>query len=267
MNQNILISIITISYNSEKYIEQTILSVLNQSYKNIEYIIIDGGSTDDTTNIIKKYVDKIAYWHSEKDNGISDAFNKGLAKATGDIVGIINSDDWYEENCFNEIVENYDKADILHGMVRYWRDNIQDHVFWGNHKNLTKEMTVNHMSVFVKRCVYTQNGCFSTEYRYAMDYELMLRFHNAGNSFYFIPKVLANMRLNGASDQNWKKAYQESKRIKDKILGVSVAHQTYYFWQIIRTSIRKSLTAFKLGFIVTHFRNYVSITPKHIEKR
>src|SRR5439155_13950516 len=94
--QTPLVSIITIVYNREAYLEQAINSVLQQSYPNIEYIVIDGGSTDNSVSIIKKYASKIQYWVSEPDNGIADAFNKGLMKANGNIIGFINADDWYE---------------------------------------------------------------------------------------------------------------------------------------------------------------------------
>ena len=99
-----LVSIVTIVYNGEKHLEQTIQSVLNQTYSNIEYIIIDGGSKDNTINIIEKYSDRLAYWISEKDNGISDAFNKGIAKSTGEIVGLINADDWYDFDAIKHVV-------------------------------------------------------------------------------------------------------------------------------------------------------------------
>lgn len=97
------ISIITITYNSEKTIEETILSIINQNYQNIEYIIIDGGSKDNTLNIINKYKTKISKVISEPDNGISDAFNKGIREATGDIIGIINSDDILNIDTLNEL--------------------------------------------------------------------------------------------------------------------------------------------------------------------
>lgn len=101
------ISIITPSYNQGKYLERTILSVLQQNYPNLEYIIIDGGSTDNSVEIIKKYESKIAYWTSEKDRGQSHAINKGLRKVTGDIVAWINSDDWYDEGVFYEVIRNF----------------------------------------------------------------------------------------------------------------------------------------------------------------
>mgnify|MGYP000302656355 FL=1 len=117
-----LISVVTVSYNAIATIEQTILSVINQKYSAIEYIIIDGGSTDGTVDIIKKYEDKISYWVSERDNGIYDAMNKGIRHATGKIVGIINSDDWYEMDAFATVADLYlKKGDLYlyHGDIRY----------------------------------------------------------------------------------------------------------------------------------------------------
>ncbi|WP_461485736.1 glycosyltransferase family 2 protein, partial [Pedobacter sp.] len=101
------ISIVTPSYNQGQYIEETILSILNQNYPNLEYIIIDGGSTDHTVEIIKKYEDRITYWVSEKDNGQSHAINKGFEKATGEIFAYLNSDDCYYPNTFWEIANTY----------------------------------------------------------------------------------------------------------------------------------------------------------------
>ena len=106
---NPLISIITVTYNGEKYIEETFQSVFKQTNKNFEYIVIDGGSSDNTINIIKKYDSKIDYWVSEKDLGIYDAFNKGMQLCKGEYIGFINSDDIYEKNTI-EILTKYIKA-------------------------------------------------------------------------------------------------------------------------------------------------------------
>ena len=111
------ITIITVCYNSEKYIEQAILSVINQTYDNLEYIIVDGGSQDSTMSIVNRYRDKISVIISEKDNGISDAFNKGIRRATGDIIGIVNSDDMlYNNNVIEKLAEYYeDDIDVYRG--------------------------------------------------------------------------------------------------------------------------------------------------------
>ena len=106
INSKPLFSIITVVYNNEKFLEETIQSVLNQKFQNFEYIIIDGGSSDKTLDIIKKYENEIDYWISEKDRGIYDAFNKGMSLAKGDFIGIINSDDTYMNNAL-EIIAKY----------------------------------------------------------------------------------------------------------------------------------------------------------------
>jgi glycosyltransferase involved in cell wall biosynthesis len=118
MDNKIKFSIITVSFNSVHTIEKTILSVLNQTYKNFEYIIIDGGSNDGTVDIIKKYEDKLNYWISEKDLGISDAFNKGINASKGKIIGILNSDDWYELNAL-EIIDQIEEGDVYVGSLKY----------------------------------------------------------------------------------------------------------------------------------------------------
>ena len=105
MNQQPTFSIITITYNAERWLERTILSVLSQSYPNIEYILIDGASKDKTVEIIKQYESGIASWISEPDKGLYDAMNKGIKLCSGDIVGLINSDDWYEKDIFKEVIQ------------------------------------------------------------------------------------------------------------------------------------------------------------------
>lgn len=115
---NSLISVITVSYNAVSTIEQTILSVINQTYSNIEYIIIDGGSTDGTIDIIRRYEDKIAYWVSEPDRGIYDAMNKGASKANGEYIAFLNSDDWYELDAVSIIAQFADgKTDLISGII------------------------------------------------------------------------------------------------------------------------------------------------------
>jgi glycosyltransferase involved in cell wall biosynthesis len=168
MKDHPLVSIITVVYNGQQYIEDVIKSVLNQSYKNIEYIIIDGGSTDNTLAIIKKYENQISYWISEKDEGISDAFNKGIQRSKGEIIGIINSDDWYEKDAVEKVVAKIKDADVVYSDMQLWKNDEKDFIVKGDHQFLTKEMTVNHPSVFVRKECYTQFGLFDTQYELAM---------------------------------------------------------------------------------------------------
>ncbi|EKD55550.1 MAG: Glycosyltransferase family 2 protein, partial [uncultured bacterium] len=117
-------SIITVTYNSAKTLETTIKSVIDQSFPYIEYIVVDGGSTDGTLDIIKKYQDKITKWVSEKDGGISDAMNKGIKMASGDIIGIIHADDWYEIGALEKVDAAFESTgtDIVCGKVRFYKN-------------------------------------------------------------------------------------------------------------------------------------------------
>lgn len=206
------VSIITVCYNSAETIEDAIKSVLGQSYLNIEYIVVDGGSTDGTLKILENYKDKIAKIISEKDNGIYDAMNKGVTVATGDIIGILNSDDFYYDNdIIRTIVENmeknsidicwgdlvYVKKDDTNKIVRFWKSSeYKSGKFWrGWHPP--------HPTFFVRREIYQKYGLFRLDLSVYADYELMLRFLEKykARSFY-IPKILVKMREGGAS--NWK---------------------------------------------------------------
>ncbi|MEK9154616.1 MAG: glycosyltransferase family 2 protein [Patescibacteria group bacterium] len=206
------ISIITVSYNSAATIEDTIESVLSQSYKDIEYIIIDGGSTDGTLEIINKYKGKIAKFISEPDKGLYDAMNKGIKLTTGAIIGTLNSDDVYaDEKVIELVVENMKikEADVLWGnliyvdkfnlnkIIRYWKSsNYQEAKFKiGWHPP--------HPTFFVKKSIYEKYGVFNLDFKIAADYELMLRFLEKYKikSCYF-DKVLVKMREGGISNKS-----------------------------------------------------------------
>ncbi len=226
-----LVSIITIVYNGELYLEQTILSVLEQSYSRIEYIIIDGGSTDKSIPIIEKYNTRLAYWISEPDLGVSDAFNKGLRQATGEIIGIINADDWYQQDAVEKAVQAIEKADVVYGDLLYWKNNEKDMIVEGNIDYLKYEMSINHPTVFVKTACYKKYGMFNTSYKFAMDYELLIRLKLNGCSFTYIPAVLSNMRWEGESDKNWFRACKELLDIKNKYFQNKKVQNKFYFYK------------------------------------
>lgn len=206
-----LISIITVVYNGEKFIENAIQSVINQTYKNIEYIIIDGDSKDKTVDIIKKYEHKISYWISEKDSGLYDAMNKGIKATKGDIIGIINSDDFYADDTVLEKVQAlfeknpktqaiysdlvYVDADDTNKVVRYWNsDNI---------KSFKSGWHPAHPTFFVKRDLYEKYGLFDTSFKISADYELMLRFIEKNKILLdYLPQITVKMRIGGVSNKN-----------------------------------------------------------------
>lgn len=263
MQSSPLVTIITPVYNGEKHIEQTIQSVIGQTYKNIEYIVVDGGSKDRTIDIIKKYENNISRWISEKDKGISDAFNKGILMAKGEIIGIINADDWYEPNAVEISVKNITNADISYGNIQYWKDEKKDYLFTANHELLIKEMSINHPTVFVKKYLYNSYGLFNTDLKCAMDYELMLRFFKNKVKFIYIPSTISNMRLDGVSDDKWMLGVKETLEIKNTHLGKSFRHYVYFIKQSLAIYLSKKLKGSKLESILKFYRKRYSKIKKN----
>jgi glycosyltransferase involved in cell wall biosynthesis len=217
------ISIITISYNSSETINETIQSVLRQDYDDIEYIIIDGQSTDGTDEIIKTYYDKISKIICEKDNGIYDAMNKGIALAKGNVVGFINSDDMLNsDDCVTAIAKIFKiyNPDVVYGdkiytessntdkIIRYWKAGVY------NRNNFRKGWMPPHLSTYIKRELYEKYGGFRKDFKIAADYELMFRFmykYNAKSKY--LPKIIARMRSGGISNKSIKNILQSNYEV------------------------------------------------------
>ncbi len=208
------VSIITVSLNSCETIEDSIQSVLNQKYKNIEYIIIDGGSSDGTVEIIKKFQDKIAKWVSEYDKGIYHALNKGIGLATGDIIGFLHADDVYAHNLVIDLIVsrmmNYDTESCYGDLLYVHKKDINKTIrYWKScpyHEGLFKKGWMPpHPTFFVRRKIYDRYGYFNTEFKIAADYELMLRFLEKNKiSTCYLPGVLIKMRTGGESNRSLK---------------------------------------------------------------
>lgn len=217
------ISVITVCYNSEKTIRRTIESVLNQKYPDTDYIIIDGESTDGTVNIIREYEKEIAYWCSEKDNGIYDAMNKGINKSKGDIIAFMNSDDWYENNIFEEVAIYFQKTniEILYGDYNIvWSDNLTEKVCLDelNLNNLYYKNMLCHQAVFMKRELFNRVGMYNLCYKFAADYEWILRAYLNHVKFGYFPKVICYFRFGGASAVYKKSGAAENRKIKLTLL-------------------------------------------------
>lgn len=219
------VSIITVCYNSAKTIEDTIQSVINQTYDNIEYIIVDGLSTDNTLEIVNKYKNKIAKVVSEKDAGLYDAINKGIDLATGDIVANINSDDFYiDNNVIADVVAKMeeDKSDTLYADLYYVEaadtNKVTRNWVSGEYKKgmFFKGWMPPHPTFFVCKSVYDNYGKFNLELKSAADYEIMLRFiHKHECSICYLPRVIVRMRVGGVSNvsiKNRLKANREDKK-------------------------------------------------------
>jgi glycosyltransferase involved in cell wall biosynthesis len=229
-------SIITVCYNSEKTIERTITSLRNQTYKNFEYIIIDGGSTDSTLEIIKKNLDVVSILVSEKDQGIYDAMNKGIDLASGEIVGIINSDDWYE----NDTLENILKISsgqsnlVIHGLCRYFNGNEINQIIGYHHSNLPL-YSISHPTCFVSKSLYIAKGKFDTKYKIAADYDLLLRFYLDKVTFIFVEFIIANFQNGGASSSRFSKyefikvKFKNNQMSKFEFFGLNVFFSFKFF--------------------------------------
>jgi len=221
------ISIITVCYNSEKYIRSTIESVLNQTYENIEYIVIDGCSNDGTVSIIKEYEPKFngrMKWISEPDKGIYDAMNKGIKMATGDVVGILNSDDFYIENTVIEQVADTftqnKETQIVFGDVLFVKpDNLDKTVRYYRSKNFTPKrfrfgFMPAHPTFFTYKTNFDKIGYYKIKYTIAADFELLLRFMLLNKLKYnYIPLVFMKMRTGGISTKSYKSKIILNKEI------------------------------------------------------
>jgi glycosyltransferase involved in cell wall biosynthesis len=243
-----LVTVITVVFNGKEHIEQTIQSVLDQSYKNIEYIIIDGGSADGTLDIIGKYDDRITYWISEPDCGISDAFNKGIAASEGQIIGLVNSDDWMSLDQVEQGVNALwaSSADFVFGDLQM-HDSHGDlkHVLRGDPlytKRIASKMPeLNHPTVLVKRSVYEKIGVFNTEFRYAMDYEWMLRLHKSGGAGLYAAAVVGHMREMGVSHRMFIGSLREVRRIAVRYGQSAVTAYYLYLYRVIKGFTRRAL--------------------------
>lgn len=239
MAEFLKVSIITVVYNNDKTIEDAINSVLSQRYSNIEYIIIDGNSTDNTLPIIKTYMSKIHRCISEKDGGIYDAMNKGVKLATGDIIGILNSDDLYNDtNVIRDVVERFnEKPDLklLYGdLVYVSSDNVEKVVRKWKSKPYSKKFfkygnVPPHPALFVKKEVYDQCGLFNIDYRLAADYDFMLRvFMKFGDLSEYTPRLMVRMRLGGATNKNLQNIVNGNKEILKSWEGNSLKPSPFF---------------------------------------
>ncbi len=249
------ISIVTPSYNQAKYLERTILSVLNQNYPNLEYIIIDGGSTDGSVDIIKKYEKYLSYWVSEKDEGQSHAINKGFEKATGDFAAWLNSDDTYPPDSLKNVSEHYishktcdvimgssnsiDKYDNILEVIYVFRYDIIDNIFIRSYPQ---------PSTFWRRELLKSIGYLNPNYHLYLDYDIILRSALSGAKFCVIDEVLSNNRYYSdiKSVKLIKTRKDERSEIRRKLTGFD---DSTFFFKIVRrlAKIRMKLDLIKRG--------------------
>ncbi|RKN79764.1 glycosyltransferase family 2 protein [Ulvibacterium marinum] len=200
-----LVTLITVVYNGEEHLEQTIKSVLNQTYVNTEYIIVDGGSTDRTIEIIKNYESQISTWISEPDKGLYDAMNKGVDLANGELIAMINSDDWYERNAVHSMVQAYKENpgySIYHSDIFIINQNGKKTLRKYNKSTFKFKyygMTYHHPTMFITAKEYRLHR-YNTNLSIYSDYQLVLEtFFRSSKSFFYVEIPTVNYRIGGIS--------------------------------------------------------------------
>jgi len=265
-----LITLITVVFNGEKFLEQTIQSVLQQTYDNVEYIIIDGGSTDGTLDIIQKYEHALDYWVSEPDGGISDAFNKGVICSTGDMIGIINADDWLAEKQIEIGVLAFAQSsvDFIFGNLLFHdeKGKVKHKILGdaGYAQSIASSMpNLCHPTVLVKRNAFKKVGLFDTRLAVAMDYEWLLRLHQSGGQGRYVKDITGHMRLAGVSDVSYIKALEEVRRISIQYGEPVIKSYFLYIVRVFKGVTRRRLEGWlpeKLyhrarGIVNRHYRS------------
>ena len=215
------VSIITVCYNSEKTIRDTIESVVSQNYSDIEYIIVDGGSKDKTLSIVESYHQSITKIISEEDSGMYDAMNKGINISTGNLIGILNSDDIFaDENIVSILVKIFsqNQVDIIWGDVVFIDKRNRIRRFYSGSgispSSFDSGIMTPHPAVFIKKDCYENFGYFNIKYKIASDYDLLFRFLKLNDlKYFYLPKVLVKMKLGGASNSSISSIFKLNKEI------------------------------------------------------
>lgn len=218
------VSVVTVSYNSATTIRDTLSSVVNQRFTNVEHIVIDGASDDGTLDLLQSQRSQLAVMVSEPDEGIYDAMNKGIARATGDIIGFLNADDFYTHDrvlesaaqCFaDDPTLDACYADLMHvgqfdvsHTVRYWQSNS----FVSG--SFSRGWCPPHPTFFVRRSVYERFGAFDLSYSFASDVELMMRFLEVHNvRVKHVPDVWVKMRMGGVTNRDWRNVWAQNQEV------------------------------------------------------
>lgn len=246
-----LVSVITVVFNGERHLDEALLSVIRQTYDNIEYIIIDGGSTDRTVEIIRKYEEKIDYWVSEQDEGISDAFNKGISVAHGEYIQLLNADDWLAPDKVEESVvamEEHPDIGFVFGDLQMVASGDKPSLrICGDvtYRNVICYLMprLNHPTVLARRSIYEECGLFDKRWRIAMDYDWLLRITLAGVAGKYIPGLTVYMREGGVS-RNWRNGVEEVRDVAVHNGGnILIAYGVYLFF-CVKITIRIILQLF-----------------------
>jgi glycosyltransferase involved in cell wall biosynthesis len=265
-----LVSIITAVHNGRYTLEQTIQSVLKQTYGNIEYIIIDGASTDGTVDIIRKYDERINYWISEPDKGIYDAMNKGIRFAHGVLIGLLNSDDYYEDQAIQTVVNAYIRSENKENVIFFGNFYVLDEGSGIKTEHIStvqywRGMTINHQTMFVSRDIYFDKYTYNVTYKYAADYDFFIR--SALNMVHFVHtgRFLVNFRNTGATYRNVLPIYMETLLIGRNYLGTYNIRYILMVLKFVRVLLQIMIKRFISMLFGPNIFKYVKIIQNRIQ--
>ena len=240
-----IVSIITVSFNASTTIERTICSVLEQNYPAINYIIIDGGSTDDTVDIIRRYSAKIDHWISERDQGISHAFNKGLELAAGELITFVNADDWLSSDQISNAVEalnTHRDASFVYGDLICYRDGrpLYRNIGRSEYRSTIHRRIdyLNHPTLVAKKFLFREVGGFDLTYKRAMDFEWLQRVDKFGYFGVYSDRIVGNFSLGGVSHTELFQALSEVRQASILHHGRPVGAWVYYAICCSKAAIR-----------------------------
>lgn len=237
-----LISVITVAYNAETTIEKTILSVIQQTYSNIEYIIIDGKSSDNTITIVKKYENYLSYWISESDKGVYDAMNKGIKKANGEWICFMNSGDtFHSPDVLNKIftLAYYDQnIGVIYGDAYLYKNNqfmmpFQNQPFWKSCMPYRTGKGICHQSMFT-RTVLAKKLLFNLEYKISADFDMAYKIYKLKFQFQYVNVVVCNFDIDGMSSSGkyWKTTFQETGKILN--CQYNLGYWTFFLYKLLK---------------------------------
>ena len=241
-SQKPLVTVVTVVLNGRDFLEKTIQSVLGQTYENVEYIVIDGGSTDGTLDIVKKYDDRMDYWLSEPDKGIYDAMNKGTELASGEWINFMNAGDWFHEDgvISRVFAQDRSRCDLIYGNHEVSYGGRFSKILKAGHvEELWKGMNCCHQSVFTRTSLVSENG-FNIENTISADFELIYRLKNDGRRFVYTDETVATVQAGGLSDIERLNSIKSHWKVVS-VYGGSSKVTIYYLCKIAVSAVRATI--------------------------
>lgn len=261
------ISVITVVKNAESCIERTVQSVLSQGYAPLEYIVVDGGSTDKTCDILQRYADRCLFLRIGDENP-TEGINHAMEHFSGDMLGFLNAGDWYEAGTLQEVARRYAPGIIIHGNMRIWRGAVAEFVAIPQSSRIRRRMCLNFPTCFFCRPLPQQVNTFDNRFDYATDYEYIRRCMKKGGYFHYVDRVFANMPTGGRSVLHWKRTLFDMHHAR-LAHGASVPNAAFCFAaDVVHSWIRMFLEKCGLHGVVAWYRRHLApVRKQSCEKR